>query len=431
MQAGTHGMNCWVILKNNELERMKYILPYIIFSYGYLQADISTINPFTNDDSLFLQKLVDNAAPHDTILITNGTYDIAPVNINKAITLMGQSNAHLRSRTGDEILLVTVDSVNIIGIIFSGVKTNYLKETSAIRIVRSKDFQIINNIIEDCFFGIYLEHCKYGIVLNNRISGTATSEAGTGNAIHAWYCSHLVISENHLKGHRDGIYFEFVNESEISKNKSWKNKRYGLHFMFSNDDKYYENIFQENGAGVAVMFSKGIEMIDNQFSFNWGSSSYGLLLKEINDALVLNNNFENNTIGIFVEGSNRIKYSYNDFRKNGWGIKFSGGCSANEISQNNFLNNSLDLVINVKLSDNKIENNYWNEYAGYDLDRNNIGDIPHYPVKLFSYILDQVPEAIVLMRSFFVDIINFSEKISPVFTPKEVFDPKPLMRPVP
>ena len=43
---------------------------------------------------------------------------------------------------------------------------------------------------------------------------------------------------------------------------------------------------------------------------------------------------------------------------------------------------------------------------------------------------NQVPEAIILMRSFFVDIMNFSEKVSPLFTPKEVFDSKPLMYPV-
>jgi nitrous oxidase accessory protein len=150
-------------------------------------------------------------------------------------------------------------------------------------------------------------------------------------------------------------------------------------------------------------------------------------LKEINDAEVINNTFVYNTIGIFVEGSNRITYSGNSFERNGWAIKFSGGCSANVITENNFLNNSLDLILNAHLNDNKIYDNYWSEYTGYDLDKNGIGDIPHFPVKLFSYILEQAPEAIVLLRSFFVDIINFSEKVSPVFTPREVFDPTPLM----
>jgi nitrous oxidase accessory protein len=178
------------------------------------------------------------------------------------------------------------------------------------------------------------------------------------------------------------------------------------------------------------MFSRRIEMRRNIFEKNWGRSAYGLLLKEIYDAEILNNKFKENTIGIFVEGSNRINYHFNDFNRNGWALKFSGGCEDNEISQNNFIDNSLDLVVNTKLSSNRFYKNYWSEYSGYDLDKDQLGDVPHYPVKLFSYVLDKAPEAIVLMRSLFVDIINFSEKISPVFTPKDVMDDSPLMFPV-
>ncbi len=79
------------------------------------------------------------------------------------------------------------------------------------------------------------------------------------------------------------------------------------------------------------------------------------------------------------------------------------------------------------LNNNLFISNYWSNYTGYDLDKNGVGDVPHYPVKLFSYILNEAPEAIVLMRSLFVDIINFSEKVSPVFTPKEVMDEMPSM----
>jgi len=51
--------------------------------------------------------------------------------------------------------------------------------------------------------------------------------------------------------------------------------------MFSNDDVYEDNTFENNGAGVAVMFSKRISMYNNIFKENWGTASYGLLLKEI------------------------------------------------------------------------------------------------------------------------------------------------------
>lgn len=403
------------------------LVSFLLFVCGQagIQATTLTIGPGRTGEDL--KELLESAKTGDTVIVDGGHFLIDPITISKPLTLLGKDGATLESKDGDELLVVTADSVQIRGLKFTGVTTSYLKERSAIRMVRVRDFKILHNEIVDCFFGIYIEHARHGIVADNVIRGQSTTEAASGNAIHAWYCHHLQILNNEVQGHRDGIYFEFVDESLVQGNRSFDQMRYGLHFMFSNDDIYRDNTFYDNGAGVAVMFSRKIEMTNNVFSHNWGSSSYGLLLKEINDAQVTANQFDQNTIGIFVEGSNRITYSENSFRRNGWAIKFSGGCSANKIIRNNFLHNSLDLVVNSRLSDNEISNNYWSEYAGYDLDKNAIGDIPHYPVKLFSYILDQSPEAIVLLRSFFVDIINFSEKISPVFTPKEVFDPTPLM----
>ena len=65
---------------------------------------------------------------------------------------------------------------------------------------------------------------------------------------------------------------------------------------------------------------------------------------------------------------------------------------------------------------------------GYDLNKDQIGDVPYRPVKLFSYIVNKTPETIILLRSFFVDLINFSEKVSPVFTPDNLVDNAPAMK---
>ena len=140
--------------------------------------------------------------------------------------------------------------------------------------------------------------------------------------------------------------------------------------------------------------------------------------------------FEENTIGINLEGSTRINYIGNNFIRNGWAIKIAGACYTNIFDGNNFLHNSFDVSYNSKLNDNSFANNYWSAYAGYDLDKDGVGDVPFRPVNLFSYVVNKTPETIVLLRSLFVDIINFSEKVSPVFTPDNLMDPFPLMQPV-
>ena len=108
--------------------------------------------------------------------------------------------------------------------------------------------------------------------------------------------------------------------------------------------------------------------------------------------------------------------------------KFQGAVITNIFAENNFVGNSFDVSYNAKLNDNKFQGNYWSEYTGYDIDRDGIGDVPYRPVKLFSYIVNQTPETIILLRSLFIDILNFSEKVSPVFTPDNLVDDSPNMQ---
>jgi nitrous oxidase accessory protein len=45
-----------------------------------------------------------------------------------------------------------------------------------------------------------------------------------------------------------------------------------LHFMSSHYNSYIGNTFRNNGAGVAVMYTHGIRMVNNVFEMNTGES---------------------------------------------------------------------------------------------------------------------------------------------------------------
>ncbi len=402
-----------------------YILALVLLTSNSLFGKTHHITPKTPVSQI--QSILDSTSDGDTVSFAKGNYPVVNLFVHKSITLRGDKGAVLLSLSGDEILTVEADDVYIENLEFRDVLSSYLKESSAIRIVNSFHYTIKNCRFVNCFFAIYLQKSSDGKVLNNYIKGDAKEESNSGNGIHAWYCKRLEIKNNEISQHRDGIYFEFVDSSFIVGNNSYKNIRYGLHFMFSNKDSYTQNTFRNNGVGVAVMFSRNIEMRSNIFIKNWGTATYGLLLKEIYDAEIIDNQFIDNTTGINVEGSNRIVYKNNNFIKNGWAICFKGGCEDNQIIENNFEYNTLNMMVGSKLHSNSIRDNYWSDYTGYDLDKDGTGDVPFYPVNLFSYILNQVPESVVLLRSMFVSIINLSERVSPIFTPKEVLDPSPKM----
>lgn len=370
------------------------------------------------------------AVEYDTLLVKKGTYKEHNIIIDKPLTLLGDDYPIIDGEEKGEIITIVSDNVTVDGLFIINVGTSYTTDYAAIRVVKSENFLIQHVVLEKLFFGIYLEKSNNGKVYHNKIVGDAVDEYNSGNGIQLWYSHQVEVDRNIVQGTRDGIYLEFSDNVTINNNRSSDNIRYGLHFMFSNDDIYTNNTFENNGAGVAVMFSKNIRMQNNTFRKNWGTASFGMLLKEINDAEIIGNTFEENTIGINIEGSNRINYMGNDFINNGWAIKVRGACYTNTFKNNNFLYNSFDISYNSKVNDNVFEQNYWSSYTGYDLDKNGIGDVPYRPVKLFSYIVNRTPETIVLLRSLFMDIIDFSEKVSPVFTPDNLMDPNPLMQKV-
>ena len=210
---------------------------------------------------------------------------------------------------------------------------------------------------------------------------------------------------------------------------SENNIRYGLHFMFSHNDSYINNVFRNNGTGVAVMYTHNVRMEHNTFQKNWGTASYGILLKDITDSYLINNKFIENTIGIFMEGGNRIQVEKNIFKGNGWALKIQANCTDNNITHNNFLNNTFDVGTNGTMVLSNFNANYWDKYEGYDMNKDGTGDIPYHPVSMYSMIIEQNPTAVILMRSFMVSLLDKAEKAIPSLTPENLVDNTPAMKP--
>lgn len=377
-----------------------------------------------------ITKVLDLASDNDTIYIHKGTYYENLIVIDKQLVIIGIDNPVIDSRGGHEIMVVTSNNVTISGLTLQNVGKSFRKDRAAIRLKRVSNVVIENNRLYNTFFGIYLQDAKYCKISANIIVGNKEMEqVNAGNAIHIWKGKNIDVIDNEVSHHRDGIYFEFVNESYISGNISRNNMRYGLHFMFSNNDVYEDNIFDHNGSGVAVMFSQNIEMLNNHFMNNWGGASYGILLKEISNGLMKSNTFERNTVGVLAEGATNIKIIHNDFINNGKALNIKGNCLDNKIVENNFIANTFEVLTNTKSNLNHYEKNYWSGYAGYDLNRDGIGDEPYRPVSLYAKIIGEIPAASLLLHSLVVNLIDFTERIIPQLIPSELMDKHPKMQP--
>ncbi len=410
------------------------IRPILLFFFCFLipfhqQASVIHVSNRLNIKNI--QSAVTLAQPYDTIVIHKGIYKEKNIAIKQPLSIFGNNNPILDGDGKNEIMTIAANEVVIRGLTFQNSGYSSMNDLAAIKIIDAKQFNINNNTILNAHFGIHISNCDSFLISSNVIKGNpGEDEQSTGNGIHLWKCYYASIKNNQVSGHRDGIYFEFVENSTIANNYSYHNIRYGLHFMFSNNDQYVRNTFRENGAGVAVMFSHHIFMINNTFILNRGSSAYGLLLKEISDGLIKHNTFENNTTGIFMEGTNRIDVTNNALIKNGFAIRIQASCNNNTVKENNFIANTFDISTNGSLVLNNFNRNYWDKYQGYDLKHDGIGDVPYRPVSLFSMITENIPMSALLIKSFVVFLIDNSEKIISGITPENLIDSSPIMKPL-
>lgn len=375
-----------------------------------------------------LRNAISNARSGDTLLLQNGIFKEHDLVIQKKIVLKGSINSIIDGENKFQAFIVQADSVVIDGIEIRDIGRSSITDMAGIRIVNANFVTISGNRFINNTYGIYLQNAERCNIIGNTIHSNFKEEVNGGNGIHAWKSNHLLVKGNNISGHRDGIYFEFVTESQIISNISFGNARYGLHFMFSHNDTYSSNTFKDNGAGVAVMYSRGVVMLNNDFLHNWGDASYGLLLKEITDSKIEHNHFIRNTIGIHMEGTTKVDVKQNLFQDNGWALRVQASCSGSNFMGNNFIGNSFDVATNGSLMLNLFDRNFWDKYDGYDLNRNGVGDVPYYPVSVYSVISEKIPSAMILYHSFLTDIIDKVEKVMPTMIPDKLKDDNPIIK---
>jgi nitrous oxidase accessory protein len=362
------------------------------------------------------------------IVVKAGVYREPTIVVDRPVTIVGESGAVLDGEASHQIMTVAADDVTIRGLELRHVPTSYVDDRAAIKVQDATNCVIEDNRIDDAFFGIYLARVDRCRIARNRLHARKGKEAASGNGIHLWTSNHVTIEDNEITGHRDGIYLEFVHESEVNGNVSEGNLRYGMHFMYSDDCRYIGNTFRRNGSGVAVLYTKRVEMTDNRFEDNWGAASYGLLLKEILEPSLRGNQFTRNTVALLVDGVTRLRADGNEFIENGWAVKLLASAQDGAFTRNDFIANTFDVATNSRESTTSFSGNYWDDYKGYDLNRDGAGDVPHHPVRLFSLLVAENEPVLITLRSPFVGLLDLAERVLPSLTPETLADAAPAMR---
>lgn len=374
-----------------------------------------------------LAAAVAQATPGAVLRVSGGYHRVQGAIIRVPLTLIGDGWPILDAAGTGTILIVRAPDVTIQGFEFRGTGTAFTDDRAAIRVVRSSRCTIAHNRMRQVMVGVYLDSTMGCRIKDNDLSGLPVGQLAAGNGIHAWNSSGVIVEKNRVQSFRDGIYFEFVSDAGVRENTVTNSHRYGLHFMFSHSCQYEHNTFAFNGSGIAVMYSRHVTIAHNRFVDNMGPAAFGLLLKDIDDSVIRDNAFVRNSVGLLLEGGSRNQIMGNRIASNGWGVRIMANAVDNRLAGNTFVGNAFDVGTNSKSATSTFVGNTWDRYAGYDLNHDGFGDVPHWPVRLFAVLVEQSPWTTVLLRSLLVDALDLAERALPVLTPDAWQDANPRM----
>ncbi|MDH5765491.1 MAG: nitrous oxide reductase family maturation protein NosD [Gammaproteobacteria bacterium] len=396
-----------------------YVL--LVVSYGNLFAA----------DKINLQKIIDEAKKGDVIVLEPGVYKGAVI-IEKPITIDGQGKAVIDAGGKGSVVYLDTDGAVIRNLHLTNSGSSHNDIDSGIQ-VRGNFNVIKDNIIDNCLFGVDLQQSEFNVVRRNEISSKPVDLGMRGDAIRLWYSFGNKITHNYIHDSRDTVVW-YSKDNVISHNKSTRG-RYALHFMYAQYNKIEHNKYWDNSVGIFLMYSDGVEIRNNEVSYANGATGVGIGMKESSEIVVVGNKLLYNAVGFYMDVSPFQPDTVNHVENNLVAFNNIGVRFLNDWPGNHFINNRFKSNINqVSVSDgdtanrNRWDGNYWDDYRGFDLNKDGIGDTPYEYYSYADRIWMDVPAAEFFKGSPLLEVLDFIERLAPFSPPELVMrDSKPKL----
>ncbi|RMG28138.1 MAG: nitrous oxide reductase family maturation protein NosD [Gammaproteobacteria bacterium] len=380
-----------------------------------------------------LQPLIDRTPPNGTLRLPPGRY-AGPVVIDKPMVLDGQGKATIDAGGKGSVILLKTNGAEIRNLHLTHSGTSYNDIDAGIQ-VRGRYNVIQDNRIDDCLFGIDMQQSDNNIVRRNYIRSKPFPLGQRGDGIRLWYSFHNRIEDNVLDHVRDMVVWYSAN-NEIRRNRS-SHSRYSLHFMYSRYNLVENNHYTHNAVGIFLMYSDSVVVRNNTIAHAVGPSGIGIGFKETSDLTIEGNRILYCASGMYLDVSpfqpgttNRI--TGNTVAYNAIGMRFLNDWHGNLLHDNNFVDNLTQVAVTggKTANHNEWRRNYWSDYAGFDRNRDGIGDTPYVLRAYADRLWQDEPYAQFFKGSPMLEVLDYLQRLAPFSPPRVlVTDAAPRMRP--
>jgi nitrous oxidase accessory protein len=375
-----------------------------------------------------LQQRVDEALPGTTIDVGPGTYH-GDLFIDRPVALVGRGRPTLVGSGRGSVVVVRAADVRIEGFAIDGRLGGSLGDDSSGVYVAAHRVTVRDVHIVRTFFGVYLRNADEATIERTVIRGVPGVDPGEqGSGLHVYDTQGFRLVDNDIEHMRDGIYIQSSHRGLVQGNLA-RYLRYGLHYMYSDDNTFEDNRFEDSAAGAALMYSKRLTFRRNRFLHNRGFASVGLLLKDCEDLVAEDNLVADNARGLFLEGSDRNTFRRNVVAVSDVAIVLFDSSHGNVFEANAFLANQSPLELVGRRSDTRFDGNYWSDADEPDLDGDNVRDRPYRLSSVFDHFRGNLIAAELFARGPAARALGAAERTFPVLAATTVEDRRPLVRP--
>ncbi len=405
-------------------------------------ASVSSSISICADSTSSLQQALKAIYAGGEINLEPGKYQ-GSFSIDKAVTLIGQEGVVFDAQGTGSALIVNASRVTIEKVTITNWGADLYEKDAAINVKPNADYvNIIGNRLIGAGFGVYANGVNHITIENNQIIGDEKAYLlDRGDGVHLLKVDYPVVHANKIHYVRDGVYLESGVASQVTDNQVYQ-AQYGLHYMYTKQDKAENNQANRVTGGYALMSSESIHLAHNRVV---RAQEFGVLLNLTKNANIESNQISSTVMlggvegdlfsqgkGIFAYGARDNQISNNYIANNEIGIAMALGGEGNQVFRNQFIDNTTQVRY---VGDKRVEwsfqgqGNYWSDYSGWDLDGDSVGDSHHLPNDRLDRLFWLYPEAMFLMESPVVKLLKWLDNQVQKEIAIGVVDSFPMMTP--
>ncbi len=379
-----------------------------------------------------LQQVVDDALEGATMCLEAGTYT-GPLVVTKNVTIWGPHEAVIRSSGHGTTIELSADRARLLGVTVDGSGGRFDTLDVAVHVTADHN-QVEGVVVRNAAFGLLIEKANHALIRDNLVLGPDEGPLGLrGDGIRLWETRHSEVRGNEVIGSRDMVVW-YSSDNRITDN-SVVRSRYGTHFMYSHGNVLEGNRYFDNVVGVFIMYSRNLEVKRNVLARSSGPGGMGLGIKESGNLTVFDNLFVSNTKGVYMDTSPLDQEDFNRFERNAFyhsevAVLMHGSERRNTFNDNTFVSNHSQVEVEGGGDALGIDwtENAFDDYAGYDMDRDGYGDIPYELRRLSSQLASTYPQLLFFRGAITLELLDAISLLFPLVEPKTtLIDSRPKM----